>query len=102
VHRACAQAEALAERATALERRALYLSCDEAEELARACSVLGGAPCNSASAEAPPLLPPQEQRTHKRKQPSEDVQTPQAQLRAFADDRDGVGVDAAAAGRWSL
>jgi hypothetical protein len=104
---ACAQADALSERATALERRALYLSCDEADELARACAVLGGAPCNSASDDVPPVLPPPEQRTHKRKQPSEDTQTPRAQLCAFpaaGSEADRVGGENVAAGQhgaWS-
>ena len=71
------QAEALSERASALEQRALFLSCAEADELEHAANVLGQ-PVGGAGPHQPS---PHEQagatrkRGSKRKQASSDTKT---------------------------
>ena len=76
----CAQAEALVEQAAALEQRALWLSCREADELERAGSVLGGAarspaplasasPSEPATGDAPAFVSPPLCRKRRRTRP---------------------------------
>ncbi len=86
-HPPCAQAAALAARAAALEQRALWLSCSEADALQHACAVLGSPDACGAASPGDLERTPQERATDaalaqqqrslkRKKQPGEEEDDP--------------------------